>query len=138
MLRQIAPFLPAVLAVALMACRNNDDRRGRASDAPATSGAASQSAGRPDTQPTSFTGTLRGGVMAIGGESTGWRLEGDAQTGGIEVEVSKVRDRARALDGRRVTITGRMTTHSGPERGDRPVLVAESIDEAKPAPPGGR
>jgi hypothetical protein len=74
---------------------------------------------------------LRGGAVAIGAETTGWRLEGDGQTGGIDVDVSKVRDQARQLDGKRVTVNGKMTKRSWPERGETQVLVADTI---KPAP----
>ena len=90
------------------------------------------------TRPATFTGTLRGSAVAIGGETTGWRLEGDNQTGGLDVDVSRVTDRARALDGRRVTVTGSMTTRSWTERGKTQVLVAERLDEAprQPTPPG--
>ena len=84
----------------------------------------------PATQTTPFTGTLRGDVAAIGGETTGWRLEGDAQTGGIDVDVSKIQARAKELDGKRVSITGKMTTRSWPERGETQVLVAEKIEPA--------
>ena len=84
----------------------------------------------PATQSTPFTGTLRGDVAAIGGETTGWRLEGDAQTGGIDVDVSKVQARAKQVDGKRVTVTGKMTTRSWPERGETQVLVVEKIEPA--------
>ena len=53
------------------------------------------------------------------------------QTGGIDLDVSKVRDRAKALDGKRVTVTGHMTDREWPERGTVQVLVAEKIEEAK-------
>src|SRR5690349_1421445 len=58
---------------------------------------------------TQFTGTLRAGIVAIGGEHTGWVLQGDGQSGGIEVDVSAVANEARALEGRRVTVRGRMS-----------------------------
>lgn len=83
-----------------------------------------------------FTGTLRGGAVAVGGETTGWRLIGDGQTGGIDLDVSKLRDRAKSLDGQRVTVTGRMTTRTWPERGPTQVLVIETIEPA--AAPRGR
>ena len=124
--------LPALLTVLSVACSGSD--RGNAaarssdgSDSPAASGSRSTA-----TQPTSFTGTLRGGAVAIGGETTGWRLEGDGQTGGIELDVSRIQRRARSLDGKRVTIRGRMTTRSWTERGQTQVLVAETIEEAAP------
>jgi hypothetical protein len=82
------------------------------------------------TPPTTLTGKLSSGALAVGGETTGWRIIGDGQTGGVDVDVSKVRDHATALDGKRVTITGRMTSRSWPERGDTPILAAEKIEPA--------
>jgi hypothetical protein len=75
----------------------------------------------------SFTGRLQSGMMAIGGEHTGWILAGDGQSGGIEVDVSRVKDQAKANDGKRVTISGRMTDKNYTERGKTSVLLAESI-----------
>jgi hypothetical protein len=125
MLRPIALCLAVAIALAAAACRES------ASDqTAATQSSATQSSRAAATQPTSFTGTLRGSAAAIGGETTGWRLEGDAQTGGIDVDVSKVQQRARSLDGKRVEITGKMTTRSWPERGQTQVLIADKIDEA--------
>jgi hypothetical protein len=121
----IRPFVlctAIALALALAACRES-----AGDQASATQSASPRAAA---TQPASFTGTLRGSAVAIGGETTGWRLEGDAQTGGIDVDVSRVQQRARTLDGKRVEITGRMTTRSWPERGETQVLVADKIDEA--------
>ena len=92
----------------------------------------------PSTAPTGgpreFTGTLQGGVVQIGGETTGWRLAGDGGTGGLDVDVSRVLDKAKDLDGKRVTINGRLTDKHWPERGKVQVLVAEKIS---PAPPPG-
>ena len=82
------------------------------------------------TQPTTFTGTLRGGMMAIGGETTGWTLVGDAQTGGIQVDVSRVKDQAQKLDGKRVAITGKMTEKNYVESGKTQILIAEKIAPA--------
>jgi hypothetical protein len=82
------------------------------------------------TQPTAFTGTLRGGMMAIGGETTGWTLVGDGQTGGIQVDVSRLQGQAQKLDGKRVTITGRMGEKNYVESGKTPVLIAEKIEAA--------
>ena len=89
---------------------------------------------RPGAAPqTTLTGKLSSGAVAVGGETTGWRLIGDGQTGGVDVDISKVRDHATALDGKRVTVTGHMTSRSWPERGETPVLAAERI-EAAPEP----
>ena len=97
-------------------------------------------ASRPTTGPTTapvggpreFTGTLQSGVVQIGGETTGWRLAGDGATGGLDVDVTRVEGKARDLDGKRVTINGRLTDKHWPERGKVQVLVAEKI---APAPP---
>lgn len=87
---------------------------------------------QPTTQMTSLTGTLRGGMMAIGGETTGWVLQRDGGAGEVDVDVSAVRDQAKRLDGERVTVTGRMTTRKYVERGEVSVFVAEKIQKAAP------
>lgn len=117
----LAATVVVVAAVAsLTACQNHS-----------RSAAADRS--QPAPQPTSLTGTLQGRVAAIGGETTGWRLVGDGATGGFDVDVSRVESRAKSLDGKRVTVTGRMSTRNWPERGPTQVLVAEKIAPA-PAP----
>ena len=139
MLRHLAAWLPLALAAALMACRNQQGGAPERAPQPAageqtTAAAQPRAQARsPATRPTSFTGTLRGGMVAIGGETTGWRLIGDGQTGGIDVDVSKIEQRAKALDGKRVTVTGKMTTRGYPERGRVQVLVAERIEEERAA-----
>jgi hypothetical protein len=87
---------------------------------------------RQADQMETFTGTLEGGVMAIGGETTGWRLVGDGESGGIEVDVSDVRAQAEMLDGKRVTVSGRMTQRDYVERGQVRVLVADRIRASAP------
>ena len=87
---------------------------------------------RNGEQTESFTGTLESGVMAIGGETTGWRLVGDGQSGGIEVDVSNVRAQAEMYAGKRVTISGTMTHRDYVERGRVRVLVAERIRASAP------
>jgi hypothetical protein len=145
MVRQLATYLPLILAGALFACRGGaDSSRSPPDNGPAEpTGAAParaepRPASRPATQPTSFTGTLRGHVAAIGGDTTGWRIEGDAQTGGIEVDVARVRQRADALEGKRVTVKGQLTTRGYVERGSVQVLVADSIEEEQPPGRGTR
>ena len=80
-----------------------------------------------------FTGTLRGGVLAVGAETTGWVLETDDGKR-LDVDVAKAADAAAALDGKRVTIEGVSSTVNWPERGPRPLLRAHQIvpsDDAK-------
>ena len=81
--------------------------------------------------PTSFTGTLQSGVVAVGGEHTEWIIAADGAAGGMEVDVSKVKEDARANDGKRVTVTGKVINKNYSERGKVMVIVADSI---KPAP----
>ena len=96
----------------------------------------SRHAGAAAVPATALTGTLTSGAAAARGETTGWRLVGDGATGGFDLDVSKVRARAKDLDGHRVTVTGRMTTRNWPGRGDTPVLIAETIEPA--AAPAGK
>ena len=112
-----------MIAIALLLCSCESQNK-----------SVSSGEGGTPAAPTTFTGTLQNGVMGIGGEHTGWILVGDGETGGIEVDVSKVTRIARDLAGKRVTITGRMSERNYTERGKTPVLVAESIVEAPKSP----
>lgn len=82
-------------------------------------------------QAVSYTGLLRGGIQGIGGEHTGWQIE---RTGGlppIEVNLGKVREAASKLEGRTVTVTGKMVDKKYTERGTVKILRAESIAAAR-------
>lgn len=81
-----------------------------------------------------FTGTLHGGVVAVGGDTTGWQLEREELPGTIDVNVSKVQDAAQKLDGQRVVIEGNIVTVTWVERGQKQLLIAERIEPA-PAKP---
>jgi glucose/arabinose dehydrogenase len=84
----------------------------------------------PSTAPRQqFTGTLRGGVIAIGAETTGWQLD---QPDGkrVDVEVSKARDAAAANEGKRVVIQGVLTKGRWVERGEKPLIIADRIEPA--------
>ena len=85
----------------------------------------------PSTQMTTQTGTLRGGMMAIGGESTGWILVGDGAVGGLDLDVSQVQDAVTRLDGKRVNVTGPMIDKRYVERGPVRMMRVEKIEEAK-------
>ena len=85
--------------------------------------------------PTTFTGTLHSGVVGIGGEHTGWIIASDGGAGGFEVDISRAREAARANDGKRVTITGKVINRNYTERGKVPVIVADSIKPAAKAGP---
>jgi hypothetical protein len=85
---------------------------------------------QPVTQPTRLTGVLQGGMMAIGGETSGWVLKVDGEQRSVDLDVSAVRERAEPLQGKRVTVTGRTTDKQYVERGTVSVLVVERIDPA--------
>jgi hypothetical protein len=73
-------------------------------------------------------GTLRGGRMAIGGETTGWVLLYDSNHGRrtIEVDVSGVKQgEPRAGN---VIIKGNVVLHNSPERGPTLILKATRIE----------
>jgi hypothetical protein len=75
-----------------------------------------------------FTGTLRGGIVAVGAETTGWVLERNGDSSRVDVEVSHVSGDVSRFDGKRVVIHGTMTTATWLERGERPLLIAERIE----------
>ena len=126
--------LTVAFAVLFIAGCNRGADPGEPRASPASTSAASAA-----TQPTEFSGTLRGGAVAIGGETTGWRLEGDGATGGLDLDVSNVKQRAQALQGRRVNVSGKMASRNWPERGATQVLVVDRIDEApRKEVPGAR
>ena len=79
-----------------------------------------------------FTGTLRGGIVAIGAETTGWVLERDGG-GRVDIDVSKVADAAAALEGKSVVIEGDIVTANWVERGAKQLLMADSITAVEEA-----
>jgi hypothetical protein len=115
-----------VSSVLVLGCQHNP-----APLKPAEVAMSDSPASRPSTRQTTFTGTLRGRIMAVGGETTGWRLERDDGTR-VDVNVSKVRDALDGMDGKRVVIHGTMTTANWIERGRQPLIMADSI-ELEPA-----
>jgi hypothetical protein len=120
------------LAVAC-GCSSNGEPTTRSSTTTAatTAPARSESINPPSTQMMTQTGTLRGGMMAIGGETTGWTLVGDGAVGGIELDVSKVQEAAKRLDGKRVNVSGRTIDKQYVERGKVRMMSVEKIEEAK-------
>ncbi|HEV2295862.1 MAG TPA: hypothetical protein VGR35_18595 [Tepidisphaeraceae bacterium] len=121
-----------VAAIGLICgCASSDDHDNSAPDR-RNSSPPTDPVTRPTTQMSSLTGTLRGGMMAIGGETTGWVLARDGGAGQVDLEVSAVREQAKRLDGERVTVLGRMIQRTYTERGVVPVMVVEKIIEAAP------
>lgn len=144
MRQSIAPWrrsLLLLLALTLQACQEPQAKRSDApsprdteessTTAPAASDNGLPAAAAGASTATTFTGTLRGGHIAIGAETTGWTLIGDGQTGGLIVDVSKAEADAQALDGKRVKVTGKMTTRNWPESGPTQILVADNLVAAE-------
>ncbi|MFM9957302.1 MAG: hypothetical protein ACKVZJ_04445 [Phycisphaerales bacterium] len=87
---------------------------------------------KPDMPTNQYTGTLRGGLMAIGGETTGWALTkcAEIEGGSIVLEAAALARDLEALDGKRVTVTGEIVERQLVERGKIKRLVVKSIRAA--------
>jgi hypothetical protein len=91
-------------------------------------------------QDVTLTGTLRGGRIAIGGETTGWTLEYRDSSGDHSVEVELPRElMARARSGARVRLRGSFITRNYVERGAVRLFRVSGLDEVSAsAPPQAR
>lgn len=97
-------------------------------------GIAATALAQANNKPVTLTGTLRGGLLAIGGESTGWALEYRDASGPHSVEVDLPRDLlTRAKSGATVKLTGTYVTREYVERGAVRILRVTKIEEI-PAP----
>ncbi len=115
MLKRAFGLLVLVMAAAsLSACAH----KGARNDAAATNN--------------TFTGTLRNDAAAASSENTGWSLGTSAGQTIVMVDVSKVADQAKNLEGKRVSITGQMSTRPGPNDTTEAVLVADQIQPTRP------
>jgi hypothetical protein len=81
-------------------------------------------------QEVTLTGTLQGGRIAIGGETTGWALEYRDSTGphSIEVELPGALA-ARARSGTMVKLTGTIVMREYVERGSTRVLRVSRLED---------
>ena len=120
-----APILVVCVLLLTAAGCQGTQQEATATTRPATG------ATQPVTQPSRFTGVLKGGMMAIGGETSGWVLKVDGEARSVDIDVSAVRERAEEFQGKRVTVTGRMTEKRYVERGPVAVLVVEQIEPAE-------
>lgn len=85
-------------------------------------------------QETTLTGTLQGGRVAVGGESTGWTLEYRDASGPHSVEVELPRDlTARVRDGSMVRLTGTFATREYVERGTVRIFRVTRLEDASVA-----
>ena len=81
-------------------------------------------------------GTLRTGIMAIGGESTGTTITARGATWELDLRQDKaLRAKADALAGRRVILRGSLEVKPGVERRQRWIVTVKSLDAAPGAAP---
>jgi hypothetical protein len=85
-----------------------------------------------DAAESTFTGTLRTGIMAIGGETTGVILETDAGTYELDVRANQDAERKlESLEGKKVVVTGTYAPRPGVEIKQRRIVIVRSIREAR-------
>lgn len=76
----------------------------------------------------SLKGKLSGGMMGIGGETTGWQLAYETKKGKatIMVDMTAIKD-ADKMDGKEVTVSGTIISKTYVERGVVLILKAEKV-----------
>jgi len=75
----------------------------------------------------SLKGKLKGGLMGVGGETTGYALmEPRLASSNIEVDMSGIKD-AGKLDGKEIVVTGVFQTRQYVERGKVVIFKAKSV-----------
>jgi len=80
-------------------------------------------------------GTLRTGIVAIGGESTGTTVTARGATWELDLRGRpELASRAESLSGRRVVVTGSLEARPGVARRQRWILTVKTLEAA----PGGR
>lgn len=115
-----ASIAPLAAALIMSACAADGSSRPRPDGPPPAA----------DSQGVTATGVLRSGVAAIGGETTGWALEGSSLGRWVEIDISAVRPEAQRLAGSRVRVTGDLTSRRFVERGEVRVLRARTLAPA--------
>ena len=80
-------------------------------------------------------GTLRSGMMAIGGETTGTVVSARGATWDLDLtKVPDGRKRAESLDGRPVLVKGSLEIRPGVERRERAIVTVTSLEPAPGTP----
>ena len=84
-------------------------------------------------QEVNLSGTLHGGIVAIGGETTGWELaySKNGLRSTIEVDMEAIK-KAIIFDGEKVTISGELGVKNHLERGAVRILTAKTVVPGKP------
>ena len=79
-------------------------------------------------------GTLRTGMMAIGGETTGTTVTASGATWELDLGGNpKWKAQAESLGGKRVVVTGTLAVRPGVERRQRWILTVKSLEPASPS-----
>lgn len=79
-----------------------------------------------------LTGTLRTGIVAVGGETTGIIIE--TKDGKYELDFGKdkeLRQKAEKLNGKAVTVAGTLEIRKGVEVKERKIVAVARLEEAK-------
>jgi hypothetical protein len=81
-------------------------------------------------------GTVRGGLMAIGGETTGTTIRARGVTWELDFGANEaMRAKAEALDGKTALVTGSLEARAGVESKNRWIVTVETIEAAESAAP---
>ena len=96
---------------------------------------ASPAPGGGDYIKVEIRGTLRTGMMAVGGETTGTMVTARGASWELDLtHVPEGRKKAETLDGRAVLVKGTLEIRPGVERRQRAIVTVTSL-EAAPATP---
>jgi hypothetical protein len=76
-------------------------------------------------------GTLKTGIVAIGGETTGTIITTKGTSLELELKDKQQRDEAMKLDSKTAIVTGELTFRKGVERGQRMIVVVNDLKAAK-------
>ena len=114
-------WLVAMLAAAVASAANGY---------PGTAGGAGE-----DSIEVVVRGTLRTGIMAVGGETTGTTVTARGVTWELDLRARpEWKARADALNGRRVMVTGSLEVRPGVERRQRSIVTVKSLEAQGAAP----
>ena len=98
-------------------------------------GAGTTGGGGDDSIDVVVRGTLRTGIMAIGGETTGTTVTARGATWELDLRGKpEWQARAESLSGRRVVVTGSLEVRPGVERRQRWIVTVKTLEAAGPSP----
>jgi hypothetical protein len=116
-MRWPARITVVALTALLVACASGEQR------APA---AAEKSVPAP-TAARLWTGTLRTGIVAVGGETTGIVLETPEGRVELQSATDAIRAQLQGLNGKSVTVRGTLTVRAGVEVRERRIVLVTDI-----------